>query len=151
MYMSYTFSSILPVGADAAVGGPSVIHDMMLAYIEVKEKFVNDCTAKKNPTLEELKGHCIDLIECAFENMPTIKDQTGDIKNATSLNEVARIVCFRLSKWVSYDFFKKVIARFKLEEVDKQLMIYEGKLKPLLEKKLKCIAGLQKRQVYIIV
>ena len=149
--MSFTFCSIPPVGADVAVGGPSVIHDIMDAYVEVKRVFVDVCTAKETPTLEELKDHCIDLIECAFKHMPTISDRKGDIENATSLQELARIVCFRLSKWVSYDFFKKVIARFKLEEVDKQLMIYEGQLKPLLEQKLKVIAELQQRQVYIIV
>ena len=151
MYMSYTFCSILPVGADAAVGGLPVIHDIMAEYVEVKRVFVDACTDKKTPTLEELKDHCIDLIACAFKHMPTISARKGDIVNATSLKELARIVCFDLSKWVSYDFFKKVIAPFKLEAVDEKLMIYEGQLRPLLEQKLEDIAELQKRQVYIIV
>ena len=116
-------------------------------YVEVKREFVNVCTTQGTPTLEEVKDLCIDLIECASRNVPRISRQEGDIEKAMTFTELARVVCFRLCKWVSYDFFKKVIARFQpaLKSVKERLMRYEERLKPFLQEKLEYIAELQQR------
>ena len=115
--------------------------------MDLKKLFVNVCTTQGEPTLEEMKDLCIDLIEGAFIDIPRISRQVDDIKKAETLTELARIVCFRLSKWISYDFFKKVIAHFQpaLESVKERLMHYEDQLKPLLLQKLEYIAELQQR------
>ena len=109
--------------------------------------FVNICTKQGTPTLDEVKEHCIDLIEGVFTGMPRISRHEADIRKSKTLPELARVVCSRLSSWVSYDFFKKVIAHFQpaLKSVKEQLMHYEDQLKPLLEQKLETIAELQKR------
>ena len=116
-------------------------------YVEVKRKFVNVCTIQGSLTLEEVKDLCIDLIECASKNVPRISHQKDDIIKAGTLSDLARVVCFHLSKWASYDFFKKVIAHFQpaLESVKEQLMHYEDQLKPFLQRKLEDIAELQQR------
>ncbi len=109
--------------------------------------FVEVCKAQGTPTLEEVKDLCFDLIECAFSHKPQIRCRKDDIEMAKTLPELARVVCFRLSKWISYDFFKKVIARFQpvLRSVEEQLKCYEDQLKPILLTKLTKIAELQQR------
>ena len=113
----------------------------------LKRLFVNVCTTQGKPTLEEMKDLCIDLIEGDFIDIPRISRQEDDIKKAETLTELAHVVCFHLSKWISYDFFKKVIAHFQpaLKSVKERLMRYEDQLKPLLLQKLEYIAELQQR------
>ena len=82
--------------------------------------------------------------------MPRIGRHEQDIEKAETINALARVVCFRLSKWVSYDFFQKVITHFQpaLKSVVERLKCYEDQLKPLLRQKLKNITELQKRWVW---
>ena len=111
--------------------------------------FVSVCSTMGSPTLEDVKDLCIDLIQCVFKHIPRITRQEDDIEKAKTFTELARIVCFHLSKWVSYEFFKKVVAHFQpaLRTVKQRLMCYENKLKPLLLQKLEHIAELQRRWV----
>ena len=111
--------------------------------------FVSVCCSNGSPTLEEVKDLCIDLIQCAFKHLPRITRQEDVIEKAKTFTELARIVCFHLSKWVSYEFFKKVVTHFQpaLRSVQQRLMCYEDKLKPLLLQKLEHIAELQRRWV----
>ena len=115
--------------------------------MEVKGVFVKVCTAQGSPTLDEVKDHCIDLIEGAIAHMPRSSCHEDDIEKAKTMNELARVVCFRLSRWVSYDFFQKVITHFQpsLKSVKGRLMHYKDQLKPLLLQKLEYIAELQQR------
>ena len=137
---------LFPSGSDAPVGRPS-IHDIRAEYVEVKGVFVKVCTTQGSPTLDEVKDHCIDLIEGAIADMPRISRHEEDIEKAKTMSELARVVCFRLSRWVSYDFFKKVIAHFQpsLKSVKERLMDYEDQLKPVLLHKLEDIAELQQQ------
>lgn len=141
------FASV-PLGInDGPVERPSIIHDIKAEYVKVKQMFDDACAMEESLTLVKVKEFCIDLIECAFQGIPRITHHKDDIERANTLPELARVVCFRLSHWVSYDFFKKVIAHFQpaLKSVGEQLMLYEDKLKPILLEKLKHIAELQKR------
>ena len=133
--------------SDVPLGSPSIIPDIKADYVKVKRAFVEVCTTQGSPTLNEVKDHCIDLIEAAFQDMPQICCKKDDIEKAKTINELARVVCFHLSKWVSYDFLKRVIADFQpaLKSVKEQLMHYEDQLKPLLLQKLKYIAELRQR------
>ena len=133
--------------SDATVGYPPIIHPVKAEYVEVKRVFVNACTTQGTPTLDEVKEHCIDLIESVFTNMPQISCYQNDIKKAETFTELARVVCYQLSRWISYDFFKQVIAHFQpaLKSVEERLMCYEEHLKHLLQQKLEYIAELQQR------
>ena len=125
-----------------------MIHDILDDYVEVKREFVNVCTTQGTPTLEEVRDLCIDLIDCVSRNIPRISRHENDIENAKTWTKLARIVCFHLSNWISYDFFKKVIAHFQpaLKSVKERLMHYEEeRLKPILKQKLEYIAELQQR------
>ena len=108
----YGFLCLFHLGSDAAVGGLSIVPDIKADYVEIKSMFVDVCMRQGSPTLEEVKDHCIDLIEGVLIDMPRATHQEDDIRNAMTFTELARVVCFRLSKWISYDFFKKVIAHF---------------------------------------
>ena len=134
------------LGSQTFVGRPP-IPGIKADYVEVKGEFVDVCTAQGTPTLDEVRDHCIDLIEGALADMPRISRHEDDIERAETLNKLARVVCFRLSNWVSYDFFQKVITHFlpALSRVKDRLMLYEEQLKPLLLQKLECIAELQQR------
>ena len=125
----------------------SIIPDIKVEYVKVKGVFVKVCETQGTPTLKEVKDHCFDLIEGVFEDIPLIHRHEDDIKQAESLTELARVVCFRLSTWISYDFFMNVIAEFQpaLKTVKERLMHYEDQLKPLLQQKLQNIAELQER------
>ena len=127
----------------------AIIPDIMDEYVGIKRMFVSICSRKGSPTLEEVKDLCIDLIQCAFKHIPHITRQEDDIEKAKTFTGLARILCFHLSKWVSYEFFKKVVTHFQpaLRSVKQRLMRYEDKLKPLLLQKLKHIAELQSRWV----
>ena len=116
-------------------------------YVKIKDMFISVCSTKGSPTLEEVKDRCIDLIQC--KHIPRITRQEDDIEKARTFTELARIVCFQLSKWVSYEFFKKVVTHFQpaLKRVKQRLMRYENKLKPLLLQKLEHIAEKQRRWV----
>ena len=135
------------LGCDAPIGAPPIIPDIKDDYLEVKMEFVRVCTTQGSPTLEQVRDVCIDLIECAFKNIPRTSRHEDDICTAKEIKELARVVCFHLSNWVSYDFFKKVISKFQptLKIVEDRLISYEGKLKPLLLQKLERIAELQQQ------
>ena len=138
------------IGPDPTVVQSSIIiHDIKENYVELKGAFVNLCTTQGSPTLDEVKDYCLDLIEGTLATMPRVveREYENDIKRAETLRELARVVCFRLSNWVSYDFFKKVIAHFQpsLKSVKEGLVHYEEQLKPLLLQKLEHIAELQQR------
>ena len=115
--------------------------------------FVRVCTAQGSPTLEQVKGFCLDLIECVYMNIPRISHHESAIQKANTMEELARAICFRLSNWVSYDFFKKVITEFQpaLKSVEDRLMHYQDKLRPILLQKLEHIAELQQRYVAEII
>ena len=142
----YGHHFLLHVGSDATVGCP-LVPKIKAEYVEVKGEFVKVCEKERNPTLDEVKDYCLDLIEVILSDMPRISHYEDDIRKSKTLTELARVVCFRLSSWVSYDFFEKVIAHFQptLKIVKERLMRYEDQLKPLLQQKLECIAELQQR------
>ena len=146
-WYGHTFLFLFLLGSGATVGCPSIIPDIKEDYVNLKRLFVNVCKKKGKPTLEEMKDLCIDLIEGVFIDIPRISRQEDDIIKAETVTELARVVCFRLSKWISYDFFKKVITHFQpaLKSVKERLMRYEDQLKPLLLQKLEYIAELQQR------
>ena len=124
-----------------------MIPDIMQKYVCIKEEFVTVCTTQGSPTLEEVKDHCIDLIECASSIVPRLSCQQDNIMEAMTFKQLARVVCFRLSKWASYDFFKKIIDHFQpaLKGVKERLIHYEDELRPFLLQKLEHISELQKQ------
>ena len=133
---------LFSLGSVAPVGRPIIIPDIILDYIAIKGMFVDVCTTKGTPTLDEVKARCIDLIAGVCIDMPQIVSQ---IEDAQKMYKLAHVVCFSLSKWVSYDFFQKVISHFQpaLEKVKEQLERYEDQLKPLLIRKLDNITKLR--------
>ena len=143
----HDFLFLFHLGSDATVELLFSVPDIKAEYEEVKRMFVEVCTTQGSPTLDEVKDFCIDLIEVVMVNMPGISHQKEEIKNAKTMNELAQVVCFRLSKLVSYDFFRRVIDHFQpaLQSVRQRLMQYEDRLKPLLLQKLEYIAKLQQR------
>ena len=116
-------------------------------YVEIKKMFVSVCTTQGSPTLDEVKDLCIDMIHCVFRHIPRITQMEFDIQKAKTWTELGRVVCFHLSNWVSYEFFKKVIAHFQpsLKGVKDRLKSYEHQLKSLLLQKLEHIMELQQR------
>ena len=145
--MTFCVFLFVYIVSEATVERSSIIPDIKAEYVKVKGVFVKECKAQGTPTLEEVKDHCIDLIEGVLTNMPQVVYHEDDIEQAKTLPELARVVCFRLSTWISYDFFKKVIAQFQpaLKAVEDQLMCYEDELKHLLQEKLVNIEELQQR------
>ena len=143
----HDFLFLFYIGSDATVGFLSSIPDIKAEYVEIKGMFVKVCTTQGSPTLDEVKGHCIDLIEGVMAHTPRVSRHVDDIQKAHTMNELARVVCFDLSNWVSYDIFKKVIDHFQpaLKSVRQRLVQYEDQLKPLLLQKLENIAELQQR------
>ena len=133
--------------SEVTVECSSIIPDIKAEYVKVKGLFVKECKAQGTPTLEEVKDHCIDLIEGVLNNMPPVMCHEDDIEQAKTLPELAHVVCFHLSTWISYDFFRKVIAQFQpaLKTVEEQLQCYEDKSKHLLQEKLVNITELQQR------
>ena len=134
----------LPIGSDSSFESLPIIPDIKAEYVEVKWMFVDVCTHKGTPTLDEIKDYCKDLIQCALTNKPMFSRHRKDVEKAKTLPELAHIVCFHLSSWISYDFFTKVITHFQptLKLVKQQLIRYEDQLKPLLQQKVIYIAEL---------
>ena len=108
---------------------------------------VSVCTQQESPTLQQVKDLCLDALECVFRNAPHMRSHEKSIRQAETMAEIMRIVCFRMSNWVSYDFLRKLIAEFQpaLQNVADKLVDYEKQLKPLLLQKLEHIAELQKQ------
>ena len=115
--------------------------------MEIKRTLVRVCTTQNSPTLEEVMGFCLDLLECACKNIPWMSGHIREIREAKTMEDIMRIVCFRLSNWLSYDFLKTVIEKFQpsLQSIADKLACYESKLKPLLLQKLKDIKELQQK------
>ena len=135
------------LGSDATQIGQDIGHEIKVKYMDIKRIFVEVCTKLKSPTLPEIKDLCFDLLEGVFRNIPRRSRREDDIQQAKTLEELMRIVCFRLSNFVSYDFFRRVNAKFQpaLKEVADKLAFYENELKPLLLQKLRHIAELRQR------
>ena len=115
--------------------------------MKIKKALVCVCTTQKSPTLEEVKVFCLDLLECVFRNIAWMSGHANEIREATTMEDIMHIVCFRLSNWLSYDFLKNVIVEFQpiLQSIADELACYESKLKPLLLQKLEDIKELQQK------
>ena len=146
MDLTFCFDSI-HLDSDTAIESHVIVPDIMEEYVKVKGMFVDVCTKQGSPTLDEVKDHCIDLIEGVLIHMPRVTRHDDDIRDAMTFSELAWVVCFRLSKWNSYDFCKKVIGHFQpaLKGVRDQLRCYQDHLKSVLLQKLEHIAELQQR------
>ena len=128
--------------------GYPLIHAIKAEYVEIEGEFVNICRQQGTPTLDEVKEYCINLREGALTDMPSRHEE--DIVKAETMSALARVVCFRLSRWVRYDFFQQVITHFQpaLKSVNERLKRYGDQLQPLLLQKLENITELQKRWVW---
>ena len=146
MYHIYIISFLFLVDSGTTDATP-IVPEIKTDYMEIKSTFVHVCTTQRSPTLEEVKGFCLDLLECAFQNIPRMSNHMSEIEKATTMKDIMRIVCFRLSNWLSYDFLKKVIEKFQpiLQSIADELACYESKLKPLLLQKLEDIKELQQK------
>ena len=124
-----------------------IIPEIKGDYMEIKRTLVRVCTTETSPTLKEVKDLCLDLLECAFKNIPLMSGYTSKIWEATTMEDIMHIVCFRLSNWLSYNFLKRIIAEFQpsLQSITDKLACYEDKLTPLLRQKLGDIKELQQR------
>ena len=131
----------------ATTDATPIVAGIKADYMKIKRTLVRVCTAQKSPTLEEVKGLCLDLLECVFQKIPRMSGHANEIREATTMEDIMRIVCFRLSNWLSYDFLKTVIAEFQpsLQSIGDKLACYESKLEPLLLQKLKDIKELQQK------
>ena len=109
--------------------------------------FVRVATEKGSPTLGEVKDLCLDMLAGVFTRVPQMSHLEKAIEQATTMEEMACIVCFCLSNWISYDFLRIVFTHFQpaLKSAADNLIQYEKKLKPLLLQKLEHIAELQQR------
>ena len=108
---------------------------------------VSACTQQQSPTLQQVKDLCLDVLEGVFRNIPHMSSHEDSLRQAETMEEIMRIVCFRMSNWISYDFLRTLIAEFQpaLQNVAEKLVDYEKQLKPLLLQKLGHIAELQQR------
>ena len=125
----------------------AIIPDIADEYVDIKRLFVQVCEDQGSPTLDEVKDLCIDLIEGGIKHIPRVTRHEDDIEKAKTWTKLGRVICFHLSKWLSYDFFRKVVTRFQpaLKVVKKELMSYEERLKHLVLKRLEHIVELQQR------
>ena len=121
-----------------------IVPEIKADYMEIKRALVRVCTAQKSPTLKEVKVLCLDLLDCVFQNTPRMSGHANEIREATTIEDIMRIVCFKLSNWLSYDFLKMVIAEFQptLQSIADKLACYQSKLRPLLLQKLEGIEEL---------
>ena len=70
-FLHACFYSTLYVGSDATVECPSIIHDIKTEYMKVKREFDSVCKTQGEPTLEQVKDLCLDLIACVFKDIRT--------------------------------------------------------------------------------
>ena len=126
--------------------------DIKVEYLEIKRMFVSICATQGSPTLDEVKDLCVELIGGAFANIPRMSHHEDGIWQAETMVEIMRILCFRLSNWVSYEVLLAVISKFQpaMKCISHLLMCYENQLKPVLLQKLEHIAELQQQQVCIM-
>ena len=61
------------------VGNP-VVPDIKGEYVEIKRMFVSVCATQGSPTLDEVKGLCVELIGGAFEDKPRMSDHKDGIR-----------------------------------------------------------------------
>ena len=141
IWCRHGFLLLFHFDSDATVG---CIPDIKADYVEVKGEFVKVCTAQGTPTLDEVKNYCIDLIEVAIADQPRREGCHDAIRQAETMTGLAHVVCFHLSKWLSYDFLQKVINHFQpaLQSVNERLKCYEDQLRPHLLQKVEHIANL---------
>ena len=134
----------VPGGAEHVVPCP-LIHSIKDDYLKVKDVF---CGSPGMPSLDALKDRCEDLLHVAFSDGPQISYQESTIRKAETVRELARILFFNLSRWISFDFLDKVIEYFQpqLKDVKDQLTQYKEKLREILMEKLKEIGELQQKQ-----
>ncbi len=139
-----TVSLGAPGGAECVVARP-LIHSIKTDYLKVKNAF---CGSPSMPSLDALKDRCEDLILVAFSDGPQISCQESTIRKVETVRELAQILFFTLSRWISFDFLDKVIEHFQpqLKDVKEQLTQYKEKLREILMEKLKEIGELQQKQ-----
>ena len=110
-----------------------LIHSIMCDYLKIKDAF---CDSPHMPSLDALKRRCCDLINVAFGNEPQFNRA---IQNAETLLDLAQILFFDLSRWISFDFLEEVIKSFQpaLDDVKEQIDQYKDKLYIVVLQKLR--------------
>ena len=116
-------------------------------YIRIKEFFIQTCRDKGEPELKRIKSHCSDLIQAVFRDKPKYTRLEDDLDRCPSIEEIARILFFHVSRWMGFEFLDRVIEFFlpALREVQIRLRDYKAKLRPVLEEKLVKIRALRSK------
>ena len=122
-----------------------LIHSIMNEYLKVRDVF---CGSPSLPSLEALRDRCDTLILVAFADEPQFSHHEHTIRKVETVRELANILFFRLSRWISFDFLDNVIEHFQpeLKDVKEQLAQYKEKLKEILMQKLKHISDLEQQE-----
>ena len=107
-------------------------------YIKIKYLFIEICNKKGVPELKQIKRYCSDLIQAVFRGQLKYTCLEKYLNQCSSIEEIANILFFELSKWMSFVFLDKVIEFFlpDLREVQIRLRDYKAQLRPVLEEKL---------------
>ena len=108
-------------------------------YVGIKDIFVRACRSSHGPKLKRITRYCSDIIQAGFLGKRKYSRLEDDLDRCSSVERCARILFFKLSKWINFEFLSVVVEYFRssLREVNSRLHSYKQKLKIVLEMKLK--------------
>jgi hypothetical protein len=113
-------------------------------YIRIKTGFIETCNRMNEPKLKKIKDHCSDLIQAVFIGVPRYTRLEEELDHCPSIEEIAKLLFFKLNSWVGFEFLDRVIDFFpSLNSVKTKLSDYKKQLRPVLEEKLRKVEVLR--------
>ena len=121
---------------------PSLIND----YKRLKDTFVRICNKIREPSLQEMKNYCVDIIAFAeMKDERRLSRVEDDLHRCHTIEELANILFRRLCTWITFDFLESVLEYFRIQLREVRIAVdgYKEKMRPILEEKLEALTNLQ--------
>ena len=124
----------------------SLIPSLINEYKRLKDTFVRICSNIREPSLQEMKTYCVDIIAFAeMKDERRLSRVEDDLHRCHTIEELANILFRRLCTWITFDFLESVLDYYRIQLRDVRIAVdgYKEKMRFILEEKLEALTNLQ--------
>ena len=118
-------------------------HPLVDEYFDLCQTILRSYQKEGEPSLNELIAYCRYLLRCIKKSTAVIEAEEA-LKEVNTYEKLGDVVMV-MTKWLSFSFLERIVARFPTTSVKSSLEEYKAKLHPVLEEKLTNLKRIQKK------
>ena len=110
-------------------------------YFDLCQTILKSYQKEGEPSLDELIAFCRYLLRCVRKSSDAVQAQVIQ-KGVNTYRDLEEVVMV-MTKWLSFSFLERIVARFPTTSAKSSLEEYKAKLHPVLKKKLTNLKRIQ--------